>query len=352
MFITGIGRAVPEKRYSQRESWEALQAAPQFKHLSTRSHAILRKVLTGDNGIATRHLALDPLTEVFDMTPDSLQARFARHAPALAETAARRALNEAGLPLADVDALILSTCTGYLCPGLTSYVSERMGLRPDTVLIDLVGQGCGAALPNLRMAEALVSSGRAKNVLSVCVEVCSAAFYIDDDTGVLISACLFGDGAAAAVVSAEPHPGRRPVRWLTSGTVLKPEHRDELRFEHRHGMLRNILKPSVPKLAAYAAAEVLEETLAVSGHTREQITRWVWHAGGRDVLLAVREHLELSEEQLRHSADILREFGNISSPCVLFVLDAALRANEPGGLWWMSSFGAGFSCHGALLEVG
>jgi alkylresorcinol/alkylpyrone synthase len=351
MLITGLGTAVPAKRYSQRESWEALQSSPQFAGLSSRSHAILRKVLTGDNGIATRHLALEPLTEAFEVTHDALHSRFAHHAPALAETAACRALQQANLQPAQIGGLIISTCTGYLCPGLTSYVSERLGLRPEAVLIDLVGQGCGAALPNLRTAEALVHNGRARHVLSVCVEVCSAAFYLDDDPGVLISACLFGDGAAAAVVSAKPRPGVRHVRWVNSGTVLKPEHRDELRFEQRGGLLRNILKPSVPKLAAYAAAEVLEQTLATSGRSRDQIKHWVWHSGGRDVLLALREHLGLSEEQLRHSAEVLREFGNISSPCVLFVLAAALRAKEPGGIWWMSSFGAGFSCHGALLDV-
>ena len=74
-------------------------------------------------------------------------------------------------------------------------------------------------------------------------------------------------------------------------------------------------------------------------------------AGGRDVLLAMRERLGLTEPDLRWSAVVLREFGNLSSPFVLFVLKAALADDAPGGLWWMSSFGAGFSCHGALLEV-
>ena len=351
MFITGLGTATPPQRYTQRECWEALQGSPQFGRLSVRSQAILRKVLAGDNGIASRHLALDSLTEAFDLTPDALHRRFARHAPALAADAAKQAIARAGLSARDIDAVIISTCTGYLCPGLTSYVSERLGLRADAACFDLVGQGCGAALPNLRAAEALIVSGRARHALSVCVEVCSAAFYLDDDPGVLISACLFGDGAGAAVVSAEPAAGQRPVRWRCSHTLLKPEHRDELRFEQRGGMLRNILRPSVPKLAAYAAEELLTESLAAAGKTRADIRAWLWHAGGRDVLLALREHLGLTDADLQHSAAVLREYGNISSPCVLFVLDATLRDGAPSGLWWMSSFGAGFSCHGALLEV-
>src|SRR5262249_47260386 len=153
-------------------------------------------------------------------SPDLLHARFVKHAPALATQAAERALKDAGATAQEMDALIISSCTGYLCPGLTSYVSERLGLRTDAGLLDLVGQGCGAALPNLKTAEAMLASGRCTKVLSVCVEVCSAAFYIDDDPGVLVSACLFGDGAGAAVLSAEPRQGRRGVKWMTSRTLL------------------------------------------------------------------------------------------------------------------------------------
>ena len=75
------------------------------------------------------------------------------------------------------------------------------------------------------------------------------------------------------------------------------------------------------------------------------------HAGGRKVLEELQASMSLGDDDLRHSRDMLRDYGNLSSPFVLFVLDAALRSNAPGGSWWMSSFGAGFSCHGALLEV-
>lgn len=352
MFINGIGAAVPARRYTQQECWEALRTEPRFGELSPRAQAITRKVLTGKNGIATRHLALDPLAEAFDITPDALHRRFARTAPALAALAAERALQTSAIAPAELDGLIISTCTGYLCPGLTSYVSEQLGLPASALCLDLVGQGCGAALPNLRTAESLIRSGRAQHVLCVCVEVCSAAFYLDNDPGVLISACLFGDGAAAAVVSARPRSHRRSVRWLNSETVLRPEFRDELRFEQRGGMLFNVLKPSVCRLAASAATEVMARTLGAASRRQADIRAWAWHPGGRDVLLALRAQFGLSDTDLQHSADVLRDFGNLSSPSVLFVLDATLQNNSPPGLWWMSSFGAGFSCHGALLEVG
>lgn len=351
MFINGIGTAVPATRYTQRDCWDVLRDAPQFKGLTPRAQAITRKVLTSNNGIATRHLALNPLAEAFDLNPDTLHRRFATHAPALATEAATRALERSGIPAHEIGGLIISTCTGYLCPGLTSYVSERLNLPPNTICLDLVGQGCGAALPNLRAASALIRSGSAKHVLCICVEVCSAALYLDNEPGALISACLFADGAAAAVVSTEPQPSTRRVRWLASETVLKPQQRDELRFEQRGGMLFNILKPTVSKLAAAAAEEVLNRSLTAAGKSRADIRAWNFHPGGRDVLLALRDQLSLPDTALQHSAEVLRDYGNISSPSVLFVLDVTLKNSTPAGLWWLSSFGAGFTCHGALLEV-
>ena len=351
MFIIGLGIAAPPQRYTQRECWDALCAAEPFARLTPRSRAILRKVLNADNGIAARHLALEPIAEVFNLTPDALHARFAKHAVALAFEAARRALADAHCTAREIDAVLISTCTGYLCPGLTSYVSEKIGLRADALGLDLVGQGCGAALPNLRTAEALLAAGRAKKVLSVCVEICSAAFYLDDDAGVLISACLFGDGAGSAVLATQPLKARRQVAWKTSASRLQPTDRDLLRFEQKGGMLRNILKPQVPTIASQHAKNLLLDTLVAADIPREKITGWILHAGGRDVLQALREQLGLAEADTRHSAAVLREFGNISSPTVFFVLQAALNDATPDGLWWMTAFGAGFSCHGALLEV-
>jgi predicted naringenin-chalcone synthase len=351
MHVVGLGTAAPASRYAQHECWEALQNSAPFAALTSRSRAILRKVLCRDNGIAARHLALDSLADAFDLTSDTLHGRFVKHAPALATQAAERALADAKIKPAEIDAVLISTCTGYLCPGLTSYVSERLGLRSDVFALDLVGQGCGAALPNLRTAEALLAAGRAKIALSVCVEVCSAAFYLDNNPGVLISACLFGDGAGAAVLANEPLSNRRTVEWKSAASQLVPAHRDALRFEQKGGMLRNILTAEVPRLAAVQAGRLLAESLAAANVQREQVAGWIWHTGGRDVLRALREQLGLSDADLRHSAAVLREFGNLSSPTVFFVLERALADRVPDGLWWMSSFGAGFSCHGALLEV-
>jgi alkylresorcinol/alkylpyrone synthase len=175
--------------------------------------------------------------------------------------------------------------------------------------------------------------------------------YIDDDPGVLISACLFGDGAAAAVLCDEPPAAARRVQWVGSVSRVHPEERESLRMESRGGLLRNVLSRRVPALAAGLAGEVLDEGLERHGLNRADIRGWVWHAGGRTVLERLRQATGLAERDTRHSADVLARFGNLSSPFVLFVLQAALAAQEPEGWWWMSSFGAGFSCHGALLRV-
>ena len=350
MFITGLGTALPT-RFTQQQCWEAAQVSAPFQQLSARGQAIVKAVLLGEPSVATRHFGVESVSELFEGGPDELHARFTRNAPVLAAEAAACALTDGALDASAIDAVIVSTCTGYLCPGLTSYVSERLGLRRDVLALDLVGQGCGAALPNLRTAEALLASGRCGCVLSVCVEVCSAAFYGDEDPGVLISACLFGDGAAAAVLSASPNRNHRRIEWKTTGSILNPEHRDYLRFETEGGMLRNILTQPVPELAGKYAEQLFSDVMAKHGAARGQIAAWIMHAGGRDVLMHLRKMLALTEEDLRWSAAVLRDCGNLSSPFVLFVLHAALGGNAPGGLWWMSSFGAGFSCHGALLEV-
>ena len=351
MFVRGLGTAYPARRYSKAECLEAFQSSSWFEKLDRRARAVAEIVLTGDNGIDTRHLALDSLEEVFAIDPDTLHARFVAHAPRLAADAAAKALRDAGLETAAIDAVVVSTCTGYLCPGLSGYVNERLGLRRDLAAFDLVGHGCAAALPNWQLADALLAARRCENVLSVCVEVSSAAMYLDNDPGVMVSACLFGDGAGAAVLSQRAGSGKRSIECKTIGSLLNPVEREALRFEQRNGMLRNVLTRPVPKLAAAHAEQVLDDVLEKAGLDRAEIAAWVWHAGGRDVLLALRRRLGLTEEQTRYSESVLREFGNLSSAFVYFVLEAALADRARGGWWWMSSFGAGFSCHGALLEV-
>jgi len=351
MYILGIGTANPPARFTKAECLVAFEKSAWFARLDGRAHLIARTVLQRDNGIEARRLAVESLDDVFQIDPNTLSERFLTHAPLLAAQAGERAMNEAGLHSSQVDAVVVSTCTGYLCPGLSGHLVERLGLRHDVQTFDLVGQGCAAALPNLMLGNALLATGGCEHVLSVCVEVSSAAMYLDNDPGVLISACLFGDGAGAAVLSRQPGPSGRRIEWKDSTSLVEPAERGALMFEQRDGMLRNILTRAVPGLAADYAQRVLATVLDRAGLHPGNVGTWVMHAGGRDVLLALEQRLELDPRDLRYSASMLREYGNMSSAFVYFVLEAALADDAAPGWWWLSSFGAGFSCHGALLEV-
>src|ERR1039458_2344046 len=192
MYLHALATALPPAAFTQAECWNIVQRSEARQRLNRRSLLTLQAILRNDSGIATRHFAMPDIERVFSLTPDELNAR---EAPRLAARALASALTQAGLGAGQVDALLICTCTGYLCPGVTSYVAEQLDLRTDAFLQDLVGLGCGAAIPSLRAAEAILAAQPAAVVACVAVEVCSAAFYLDDDPGVLMSACLFGDGA-------------------------------------------------------------------------------------------------------------------------------------------------------------
>lgn len=351
MHIVGLGTATPTARYTKSECLAAFEQSDWYSRLDQRAHFVTKTVLQRDNGIEARRLAVESLDDVFTIDPNTLSQRFLAHAPVLAAQAANRALKRSWVTSEQIDAVVVSTCTGYLCPGLSGHVIERLGLRADVQAFDLVGQGCAAALPNLMLGNALLLAG-CDHVLSVCVEVSSAAMYLDNDPGVLISACLFGDGAGAAVLSRRASAGVRAVQWKDSTSFIDPQQRAALMFEQRDGMLRNILTRAVPALAADHAQQVLLTVLQRAGLQQADIGTWIMHAGGRDVLRALEKRLNLQSSDLRYSAALLREYGNLSSAFVYFVLEAALDDAAAPGWWWLSSFGAGFSCHGALLEVG
>ena len=345
MYLHALASALPPTAYTQAECWDIVQRSEARQRLSRRSLLTLRAILRHASGIATRHFAMPDIERVFSLTPDELNDAFRLEAPRLAACALASALEQACLVAGQVDALLICTCTGYLCPGVTSYVSEQLSLRADAFLQDLVGLGCGAAIPSLRAAEAILAGQPTAVVACVAVEVCSAAFYLDDDPGVLVSACLFGDGAAATIWRGTPGPCG--LRCSGFSTMHQPANRDRIRFEMRQGKLRNLLHPSVPALAAAAVEQLLTGERTRPGG--RPISRIIAHGGGRDVLDAIEQ--SCAGYDLAVSRQVLRECGNMSSPSVLFALERALRDGSPDekGDWWLTSFGAGFSAHGCRV---
>jgi len=340
MFLQSIATAVPSAVFTQRQCWEISRNSPALHRLNRRSQLILRAILTGDSGIATRHFALDDITRTFDLSPDELNAGFRREAPRLAGAALSQALARAQLQPDQLDALFVCTCTGYLCPGVTSYVAEQLGLRRNAILQDLVGLGCGAAIPTLRAASHLIAAQPKAVVACVAVEVSSAAFYLDDDQGVLVSACLFSDGAAATIWSGRPGPPGLRCHGFRS--LHCPEKRDLLRFETRNGKLRNLLDRSVPAEAASAVTTLFGE------EHNARLEAVLVHPGGRDVIEAIES--ALPGYSLATSRTVLRDHGNMSSPSVLFVLEEYLKRRPAmDGDLWLASFGAGFSAHSCWI---
>lgn len=347
MYLHALATALPARVHTQTECLELARQPEIRDRLNRKSQMLVQAILRGNSGVDRRHFAIDDMPGVFSYSADRLNEAFRREGPKLAGEALTKVLAEAGAKVSELDALLICTCTGYLCPGLTSYVGEALGLRSDAMLQDVVGLGCGAAIPTLRAADAFLKANPGALVATVAVEICSAAFYLDDDPGVLISACLFGDGAAAALWRSTPGPTGQRVHSFS--THHQPADRDKIRFENRDGKLRNLLHSSVPSLAAKTVSNLLAAEQARSD--RRPITRIITHPGGRDVLNALEA--ALPEFSFDSSRQVLRDHGNMSSPSVLFVLKEALRSEAPApdADWWMVSFGAGFSAHGCRFGV-
>jgi alkylresorcinol/alkylpyrone synthase len=346
MYLESIATALPPYRFSQSACLEALAATELFADLKPRSRAVLEKVLgSSSSGIDSRNFCLPEIAPVVSRDAQALNEFFEREAPALAARALAAALDRAGLAAADLDALLVCTCTGYLCPGISSHVAEILGLAPEAFLQDLVGLGCGAAIPMMRAAEGLTALRPEARVATVAVEVCSAAFYAADELGVLISLCLFGDGAAAAIWSGEARGGK----WRAGdfATIHRPAEREKIRFVNDSGKLRNKLDKAVPDLAAAAVRDLYEKRGKRPGDA-ETPDRVLAHSGGRDVIEAIESALAVS---LGETRAVLANCGNMSSPSVLFALERALEtAADADRHWWITAFGAGFAAHACSLR--
>jgi len=243
---------------------------------------------------------------------------------------------------------VVNTCTGYLCPGLTSYLIERLGLPRDIRAYDLVGAGCGGAIPNLQVgAEFLKSHGQGA-ALCVAVEICSATFQMEDDLSLILSNALFGDGAAAAVLWTRPGG----LELVASSSRHAPEDREAIRYVHKQGQLYNQLCRTLPHLVDRAVAEAVRGVLEPQGLAVGDIAHVALHGGGDKVLTAVAQALGLPEEKLTTTREIMARFGNMSSPSVLFTLqEIILNGIHPGDFCLMATFGAGLSAHALLLQA-
>jgi len=342
-----LGTANPPLQVSQEESY---QAYVNFLPLSDKAKSLLKRIFVGNRSIGFRHFGMDALADVFQDSQDELIARYKRFGVRVAVEAAGKALNNAGLTPDDIDAVVVNSCTGYLCPGLTSYVAEALPLREDVRPFDLQGMGCGGALPNMETAYNFLQTHPDSNVLSIAVEICSATLFFSEAPDILVSNALFGDGAAAAVLTNRPENGRIRVKGFSAG--LFPQDRQHLHYRTENSKLRNVLSQQVPIVGARRGKQVIDRLLAENGLTYQGITHWIVHPGGEKVLDAFQRALNLPDEALLASRAVLYNYGNMSSATVLFVLEEVLRKHtpQPGDVGLLCSFGAGFSAFAGLLE--
>jgi len=343
-YIASFACVVPP--FSEDQAFSAELVRKHFTpKLSARSLGLIRATFSHP-GIRKRHFAVDDPARIMDESPDQKIARFTEKSIELSSQAVTKALDQAGVSIQDVRSLVVNTCTGYICPGISTYLIERLGLSRSTKVYDLVGSGCGGAIPNLQLAESLLKANGGV-VVSVAVEICSSVFQMGDDLSLILSNALFGDGAAAAVLMTKPSG----FELVASAGRYVPEQRDAIRFVHKEGQLHNQLSTKLPDLVKKAAADVVADLLLSQGLKTADIRHWALHTGGEKIINAVRDEIGIPEEQLRATRTILAEYGNMSSPTVWFVLEEILRNGiSAGECCVMVAYGAGLSAHAFLLR--
>ncbi len=343
-YIASVACVVPPFSADQAFSAELVKKhfGPQ---LTARSLGLIRATFSHPS-IRKRHFAVDDPTRIMDESPDQQIARFTEQSIELAGRAVTKALDLAGVSVQEVTGLVVNTCTGYICPGISTYLMERLGLSRSIRVYDLVGSGCGGAIPNLQVAESLLKTNGGV-VVSVAVEICTSVFRMGNDFDLILSNALFADGAAAAVLASKP----AGFELVASAGRYVPEQRDAIRFVHKEGLLHNQLSLRLPELVKKCAAAVVADLLSAQGLQTDDIRHWAFHTGGEKIINAMRDEIGIPEERLRATREILTQYGNMSSPTVWFVLDEILQNGIAAGEWCvMVAFGAGLSAHACLLR--
>jgi len=339
--ILAVGTANPPNRFSQQDA---------YRMAGYESQRILDIFLNSD--IDYRHFYIDPQNFTRDETPDQLHERYLRGAMEIGCRAVERCLSAGGLTPREVDLFAVCTCTGYLCPDLGSRLIGHMKFRDDVERAPLLGLGCAGAMPTLQRAWDFAAARPGRKALMLAVEICSASYYIDNSLETVVGNAICGDGAAAFVVSTGDCGDRRLPEVVDFQTFLDPGQLDKVGFEQREGKLRIILAVEIRDLAAPLIEKSLTALLKRHGLTAKDIRFWVAHPGGRKVIDNVQEQLGLSDEQIRFSKLVYRNYGNMSSATVMFVLDEVARNGDPRPGDWgvMIALGPGMAAETALLR--
>jgi alkylresorcinol/alkylpyrone synthase len=304
-----------------------------------------------DNAQVHKRHSIFPIEYIVEPRPLAQKSRdYQEHAVRLGQRAAEACLAEAGMTPIDIDMIITVSCTGFMIPSLDAHLINLMGFRPDVRRMPLTELGCAAGAMALARASEFVRAFPEKTVLVLSVELATLTFQRGDlSQANLISCVLFGDGAAAAVVTGRPARG---PRILDADTYTFPQSLDAMGFDLRETGFHIVLSKDVPQMIREKIRSVVDCFLARSGLTRPAIAAFILHPGGQKLLSYVEEQLGLCPSDTQFSWDVLSQYGNLSSATILFVLHEWLtkKTMKSGDYGLAAAFGPGFSAEVLLLQ--
>ena len=364
VWVHQIETILPGFSFSQEQA--SLKMQEWFKDERTRR---IIRVLYRQSGIAKRHSVIanfdgNGADSFFRTGPDALPrgpgtaARndiFARESRSLSVALARKVLDRCpGFGPGDVTHVVTASCTGFYNPGPDYYIVRDLGMPHATQRYHLGFMGCYAAFPALRMAAQFCEARPEAVVLVMCLELCSLHLQMNGSEDSLLANSLFADGAGAAIVSArEPAPGRSAYRLGDFHSALVPSGEGDMAWRIGDHGFDIALSSYVPKIIGANIREFIEPSLAASGLALTDVETWAVHPGGRSIIDQVQTTLTLRPEQVRASREALRDYGNMSSASILFVLRNILDCPPRGDREKVCAmaFGPGLTVEMALLEA-
>jgi predicted naringenin-chalcone synthase len=355
--ILGLGTALPEHVFSLDD---AIVFSSELICRDDREKRLLRTMFR-KSSVETRRTCVHHSAAYQWIERDALpsssagpttkqrMAMYSEHARPLATAASARALDAAGIAAAEITHLITVSCTGFDAPGVDIHLFDELGLRNTTQRLHIGFMGCHGAINGLRAARGLAAADPKAHILVCAVELCSLHFKFQWDPELMLGNALFADGAAALVMAQNQADDEAIYRLRDTGSCLLDDSRETITWHIGDAGFDMSLSNRVPGLLTEHLKPWLAAWLDSQGHSIETINSWAVHPGGPKILDAVEEALGLGSEALSISREILSEYGNMSSPTVLFVLERFLRENASGPCV-MLGFGPGLVAEVALLE--
>lgn len=342
--LLSLATAVPPYVVTQAEAKErAREAFGGKKALFDRLSGVF------DNaGIARRHIVAPQDWYMADHGWRDRNALYLEATENLFVEAASAAIEKSGLMPEQIDGVVTVSTTGIATPSLEARVASRVGFRNNVRRVPVFGLGCAGGVSGLSLASRLAAADPGSHWLMVTVETCSISIQLNsDDPAAIVATALFGDGAAAAVVTSGQHS---LARITGSAEKLWPDTLRIMGWEVEDPGLAVVFDRAIPPFIEAELLGAVDEMCASMGIRREDIDRLCSHPGGVKVIDAIETALALPQGELNLEREVLHDYGNMSAPTVMFVLERLLERGLPDRTM-MTAFGPGFTCAGLLLEA-